>query len=565
MRDAFQRLSLCFNAKQEKELSEETGFHYSELSRLPYISVLDLYAQDAMHWASGEIRNFCLLSIPKNYTKKDISAEIRLRKNNKKNKSKEKPVLTIDPEGDYDEEEVISSFAFYKEKHWRMTGMQADLCNSKIYAACATAPRDTHVLRRNFLYYIRSATASELLSFALNFGMGAFKLTHMPAGQLECWTLLQRLLTLILYGDLSISKTSDEITNIGIEYFNSFKNIFGDAFIKPNTHQSVHWGLMSTKFGKAMDTWIFAFERENLILGLFPTNRKNVELQMMRSMVYRSMLPNLVYELLPKEHIVEVETIIQEITFQLRTSNLKAQSKLSGKRSVFDGGLLQFNRDIDKILSYSKNVSDLVIGNEELLIDFEDIKTEIVHYTIIHPGLSEWLSFHFDQCLPVEERVFFPPNSMNPISEVVHVFKRFKWFQDDFCSVKYNISGKGTYITCAFSECVDSNRRNREYKDFIYVGQVQLFFQYVQDFKDRFDGGNDYFFAYVKWFHNIEQNVDLPIEKRLEQGIKIKSTFFGDSWQNIIPLGKIIKRVILMPVNGNISLAIPLARRVYKV
>ena len=62
----------------------------------------------------------------------------------------------------------------------------------------------------------------------------------------------------------------------------SFEAVYGSVLVTPNMHFHTHLIECIIDYGPVYAFWLFSFERYNGCLGSFPTNKKNIELQIMR-------------------------------------------------------------------------------------------------------------------------------------------------------------------------------------------------------------------------------------------------------------------------------------------
>lgn len=61
-----------------------------------------------------------------------------------------------------------------------------------------------------------------------------------------------------------------------ISFCKKFEQLYGVDFVTPNMHLHGHLLDCLFDFGPIYSFWLFSFERENGILGSYPTNRKKV-------------------------------------------------------------------------------------------------------------------------------------------------------------------------------------------------------------------------------------------------------------------------------------------------
>ena len=66
------------------------------------------------------------------------------------------------------------------------------------------------------------------------------------------------------------------------------EQLYGQDFVTPNMHVHDHLYDCVLYFGPVYSFWLFSFERENGILGSYKTNKKNIEVQLMKRFLKES-------------------------------------------------------------------------------------------------------------------------------------------------------------------------------------------------------------------------------------------------------------------------------------
>lgn len=67
-----------------------------------------------------------------------------------------------------------------------------------------------------------------------------------------------------------------------MQFCRTFEDLYGPDHCRPNMHLHLHLKQCVKDFGPLHSFWCYAFERYNGTLGSFHTNRKSVEIQLMR-------------------------------------------------------------------------------------------------------------------------------------------------------------------------------------------------------------------------------------------------------------------------------------------
>lgn len=124
-----------------------------------------------------------------------------------------------------------------------------------------------------------SFTADQWKNWTLVFSMVALK-GLLPEEHLECWRKF------VLACSFMCAKTinRDRIPTVDkelMDFCSQCELLFSDKFITPNMHLHGHLHECLTDFGPIHGFWLFSFERYNGLLGMYNTNKKNIESQIM--------------------------------------------------------------------------------------------------------------------------------------------------------------------------------------------------------------------------------------------------------------------------------------------
>ena len=98
---------------------------------------------------------------------------------------------------------------------------------------------------------------------------------------------LQKIIIACTYICKRLSTENDIIVadNSLMQFCNSFENLNGKESITPNMHLHGKFKDSILDNGPVYSFWLFVFERYNGLLGSLPTNRRNIELQIMKGFV----------------------------------------------------------------------------------------------------------------------------------------------------------------------------------------------------------------------------------------------------------------------------------------
>ena len=147
-------------------------------------------------------------------------------------------------------------------------------------------PSDVGKLPKKFSSSYGSFNADQWKNWTLLFSVYALK-NVIPDEHLECWRKFvlacRRLCS--RYISLGNAKVADGLL---ISFCKKFEELYGQEFVTPNMHLHGHLLDCMFDFGPVYSFWLFSFERENGILGSYPTNRKGIETQIMKKYLKES-------------------------------------------------------------------------------------------------------------------------------------------------------------------------------------------------------------------------------------------------------------------------------------
>jgi hypothetical protein len=123
-------------------------------------------------------------------------------------------------------------------------------------------------------------TADQWKNWTLSFSAIALR-GILPQEHLQYWLLFVKACSLICVRRLS-KQNIDLADNYFKLFCSKFSVVNGATYCTPNMHLHMHLKECLFDYGPPYSFWCFGFESFNGILGSFPTNRKNVEPQLMK-------------------------------------------------------------------------------------------------------------------------------------------------------------------------------------------------------------------------------------------------------------------------------------------
>ena len=103
----------------------------------------------------------------------------------------------------------------------------------------------------------------------------------LPQDHLQCWLLFVRA-TFILSKRIITNEEVKTADLYLLHFCKKFEQLYPKTSFTPNLHLHMHLCDVFLNFGPAHSFWCFSFERFNGLLGSFTTNKKAIEVQVMR-------------------------------------------------------------------------------------------------------------------------------------------------------------------------------------------------------------------------------------------------------------------------------------------
>ena len=122
-------------------------------------------------------------------------------------------------------------------------------------------------------------TADELKNWTILFSLFALK-GLLPQKHYDCWKTF--VLASYYMCNRALSATDlPVIDHLLLKFCREFELLYGSDLVTPNMHLHGHLLECLKDFGPVYNFWLFSFERYNGILGSRPTNKKDIEVQIM--------------------------------------------------------------------------------------------------------------------------------------------------------------------------------------------------------------------------------------------------------------------------------------------
>ena len=153
-------------------------------------------------------------------------------------------------------------------------------------------PADIGRLPRKIYTGFSGFTADQFKNWAIIFSMYVLK-DYLPKEQLLCWQKFVQACRIICCQVITNQNIilADQLL---LSFCKKFERLNGVDRITPNMHLHCHLKEYLQDFGPVYGFWLFSFERENGILGQFPNNNRNIEIQLMKKYLQHFNLCNIV-------------------------------------------------------------------------------------------------------------------------------------------------------------------------------------------------------------------------------------------------------------------------------
>ena len=129
----------------------------------------------------------------------------------------------------------------------------------------------------------------------------------LPDKEYAHWSLFVEACSILCSRVISHSAI-DIAHSLLLKFCEEFGQVYGNQAINMNQHLHCHLKECLIDYGPVYSFWLFSFERQNGILGSFPTNNHNIEPQLMKKFV-------LMWQL-KYSKLEQVQSLLQDIELQ---------------------------------------------------------------------------------------------------------------------------------------------------------------------------------------------------------------------------------------------------------
>ena len=157
--------------------------------------------------------------------------------------------------------------------HSQLQGIQARVNSVVVPPTIGRIPRK---IASSFAEF----TAEQWKNWTLVYSLFALR-DILPTAHYHCWeafVLACRFLCTTCISQEDLQKADLLL----LKFCRQIQELYGEKAITPNMHLHCHLHECIKDYGPIYSFWLFSFERYNGILGDFPTNKKSIEVQLMR-------------------------------------------------------------------------------------------------------------------------------------------------------------------------------------------------------------------------------------------------------------------------------------------
>ena len=141
-------------------------------------------------------------------------------------------------------------------------------------------------------------TADQWLNWTLIYSAVTLK-GILPQPDYNCWLLFVKACSLLC---CKLIKKSEVVIadQYLLQFCRNFEALHGAEVCTPNMHLHLHLKDSLIDYGPIYAFWLFSFERFNGLLGTYSTNKRNIEIQLMRKFINQQKVKDLKF---PEEYI----------------------------------------------------------------------------------------------------------------------------------------------------------------------------------------------------------------------------------------------------------------------
>lgn len=257
---------------------------------------------------------------------------------------------------------------------------------------CVVVPPNIGRIPRKIASSFAEFTAEQWKNWTNIYSLFALR-DLLPTAHYRCWEAFVLACRLLCSTCISAEELQ-KADLLLLQFCRKVEELYGSSVVTPNMHLHCHLRECVMDFGPIYSFWLFSFERYNGILGDFPTNKKSIEVQLMRHFEKDQNITN---TSLPSAFSNDFSTILHSLNHQKTFENdeknpdavflISARSCLPSQLSWLTN-TTQFCRfpkySVTKMLS-SEEMQHLLLAYHEmypsLSFTLDDIPFSVVSYT----------------------------------------------------------------------------------------------------------------------------------------------------------------------------------------
>ena len=209
----------------------------------------------------------------------------------------------------------------------------------------------------------------------------------LPVDDHNCWLLFVNA-CLLLITRIITKDSVKEADQYLVLFCKKFQRLYGNAHCTPNMHLHLHLKYCLLDYGPVHGFWCFPFERFYGILGVYPTNNLNVEVQMMNRFIRHQTVKRLTNSEWFKDQENELH-VPKGSVGSLQETNISEVLSLVHLATVAD--LCSITFEIPKDSPYIKAISPVC----EKVLSPEEANCLYSFYQQLYPNKTLGFSRHF--------------------------------------------------------------------------------------------------------------------------------------------------------------------------
>ena len=255
-----------------------------------------------------------------------------------------------------------------------LTPQQINLIDDRV--KCFQVPPDVGRIPSNISSNYGGFTASQWRNWITIFSPVLLN-GILDREHIQCWLLFVRACCILSQRIISREKVNSADLFL-LNFCKRFEQLYGKESFTPNLHLHMHLKYCIADFGPSHSFWCFSFERYNGLLGSYSTNKKAIEVQVMRKFCTAQNA----HSLIPR-----IDQDLQKILPITKTVNRSLSQVYTDDTSVIS--LLKMaHAPLESIISFENNCGAVTLlpPLHERLFSFDELQLLKTIYSQLYPN-----------------------------------------------------------------------------------------------------------------------------------------------------------------------------------